>query len=76
MTEMVQARLDEESSRLLAQLVRATGKSRSEIVREALRGMAACHPMRGKSRVAGLGKFESGVPDLGSNKSHLKAFGG
>jgi hypothetical protein len=30
----------------------------------------------GKSRtVIGLGRFASGVPDLGSNKKHLEGFG-
>jgi hypothetical protein len=37
--------------------------------------MAASHPPAGRPRIAGLGRFASGVDDLGSNKRHLKGFG-
>ncbi len=41
------------------------------VVREGIRLLAATQP---KSRkVAGLGKFSSGIPDLGSDKKHLRA---
>jgi hypothetical protein len=33
----------------------------------------ACRPAI--RRIAGLGKFTSGLPDLGSNKKHLRGFG-
>jgi len=40
---------------------------------DVIRLLAACQP---KSRkIAGLGKFSSGVPDLGSRKKHLQDFG-
>jgi hypothetical protein len=49
------------------------GVSPSTVVREGIRLLAASQP---KSRkIAGLGKFASGIPDLGSNKKHLKGFG-
>lgn len=71
----VQARLDEEATRDLEHLRRALGLSTSEVVREAVRRMAATHPRAPRPRMAGLGQFASGVPDLGSNKKHLKGFG-
>ena len=42
--------------------------TRSKAVRGALRRLAASHPAHGRPRIIGLGKFASGVPDLGSNK--------
>jgi hypothetical protein len=71
----VQARLDPATSKILAQLVRRTGKKPSDVVREGLRLMAATHAAPVSPRVLGLGQFTSGVPDLGSSKHHLKGFG-
>ena len=71
----VQARLDRESQRALAQLVRRLGWSPSQVVREGLRLLAVCHGGRAGKKIVGLGKFCSGIPDLGSNKNHLKGFG-
>ena len=71
----IQARLDEDSQKILARLVKQLGWSRSRVVREGLRILAACHPRGGRSKIIGLGKFRSGIPDLGSNKEHLKGFG-
>jgi len=45
------------------------------VVREAIRRMATSYPLNVRPRIAGLGKFASGIPDLGSNKKHLKGFG-
>jgi len=72
---MVQARLDDQVSRDLADLCKAPGLSPSEVVREAVRRMAATHPRPDRPRIAGLGQFASGISDLGSNKKHLKGFG-
>jgi hypothetical protein len=49
------------------------GVSPSMVVREGIRLLAATQP-KGR-KIAGLGKFSSGVPDLGSNKKHLRGFG-
>jgi hypothetical protein len=75
MNSTVQARLDPSARRDLEQLVRTLGWSPSKIVREALRQMAVSHPPPARPRIVGLGKFSSGIPDLGSNKKHLKGFG-
>jgi hypothetical protein len=69
----IQARLDADTQKTLARLVDQLGVSPSTVVREGIRLLAASHP---KSRkIAGLGKFSSGIPDLGSNKKHLRGFG-
>ena len=69
----VQARLDNDTEKTLSRLVDQLGLSPSMVVREGIRLLAASQP---KSRkIAGLGKFESGIPDLGSNKKHLQGFG-
>jgi hypothetical protein len=75
MKTTVQARLNAEDQRKLTHLVHQLGWSPSRIVREGLDLLAASHPAPGRSRIAGLGKFSSGKPDLGSNKKHLKGFG-
>jgi len=75
MTSTIQARLDDHSRKLLRQLVRRTGWPPSEVVREGIRLLAACHLGNTRSKITGLGKFDSGIDDLGSNKQHLKRVG-
>jgi hypothetical protein len=71
----IQARLDDRSRKRLAVLVRELGWTPSQVVREGLRVLEATYLRRKKPGIIGLGKFESGVPDLGSNKKHLRNFG-
>jgi hypothetical protein len=75
MRPTAQARLDDEDRRNLKHLTRILGLSSSEVIRVALRRLAAAHPPAGRPRIAGLGQFASAVSDLGSNKKHLKGFG-
>ena len=76
MARVVQARLDDDTDRMLAELRRRTQLSDSELVRRAIRSLSVLpHPRRGP-KVIGVGRFESGIRDLGSNKAHLKGFGG
>jgi hypothetical protein len=74
MAKIVQARLDQDSEALLQRLRRRTGLSESALVRRGLALLEASE-RRGRSRIVGLGKFESGRRDLGSNKRHLRGFG-
>jgi hypothetical protein len=71
----IQARLDDRSRKRLAVLVQELGWTPSQVVREGLRILEASHMRRKKLGVVGLGKFRSGVSDLGSNKKHLRNFG-
>jgi hypothetical protein len=67
--------LDRPSRKRLTLLVRELGLTPSQIVREGLRVLAASYLRRKKRGVIGLGKFSSGVSDLGSHKKHLRTFG-
>lgn len=60
---------------MLQRLQRELGLSPSQAVREGLRLLSASHPPRNAPRIIGLGKFDSGISDLGSNKKHLDGFG-
>ncbi len=75
MRSAIQTRLDAPSRKRLAVLVRELGWTPSQIVREGLRVLSASYLRRKKRGVIGLGKFSSRVPDLGSNKKHLRDFG-
>jgi hypothetical protein len=75
MASAIQARLDEQTRKALARLVRELGWSPSQVVREGVRLLAACRLGRDGQKVIGSGRFKSGVKDLGSNKAHLQGFG-
>jgi hypothetical protein len=75
MGSTIQARLDGQSRKRLSVLVRELGWSPSRVVREGLRVLEATHRRKKKQCVIGLGKFRSGLSDLGSNKKHLQRFG-
>jgi hypothetical protein len=72
---IVQARLSVAEQTLLTRLRRSTGLSDSEIVRQGLLALAASQPGLEARQVVGIGKFDSGQSDLGSNKRHLRGFG-
>ena len=75
MSRIIHARLDTETEKLLKQLERRLGWNDSQVVREAIKALGALLVRRRSRRVIGLGRFRSGVPDLGSNKAHLEGFG-
>jgi hypothetical protein len=71
----IQARLDRQSRRALLLVTRRLGWSPSRAVREGLGLLATCHAGSINKKMVGVGKFASGVRDLGSNKKHLRGFG-
>jgi len=75
MPTTVQARLDAASQAALDRLTANLGWSPSRVVREALKALAAGHTRRRRPRVIGVGRFDSGITDLGSNPRHLDGFG-
>ncbi|NOX56282.1 MAG: hypothetical protein GXP27_17930 [Planctomycetes bacterium] len=75
MSRIVHARLDQRTEELLRQLQRRFGWNDSQVVREGIKTLAALLPDKGGRKIVGLGRFESGVPDLGSNPKHLRGFG-
>jgi hypothetical protein len=74
MSRVIHARLDAETERMLRRIGRDMGWSDSQIVREGIKILNGLTP-RGRRRMSGVGCFASGLPDLGSNKAHLKGFG-
>jgi hypothetical protein len=75
MSRVVHARLDPETDKLLRAIERRLGWTDSEAVRAGIKLLGGV-VLRGRARpIVGLGRFCSGVPDLGSNKDHLKGFG-
>lgn len=75
MGKMVHARLDGQTAALLEKVSRALGWTESQVIREGITRLGElCLPKK-QRRIIGLGKFKSGVRNLGSNKSHLKGFG-
>jgi hypothetical protein len=49
--------------------------SPSAVVREGIRLLAVSQQAPVRKKIIGLGKFRSGISDLGSNKRHLTGFG-
>jgi hypothetical protein len=75
MKTSVQARLDPETQAALDGLVRRFGWSTSRAVREGLHLLARQHGSGAARKMIGIGMFDSGIPDLGSNKKHLEGMG-
>jgi hypothetical protein len=77
MTNVVHARLDESTRRILLRLKRRYGWSDSEVVRQGIRALneTDSRPQNRAGQIVGLGKFKSGITDLGSNKDRLRNFG-
>lgn len=77
MTDIVHARLDAHTRQIMRRLKHRYGWSDSEVVRQGIRALSETEltPQDRRDQIVGLGKFKSGVPDLGSNKEHLRRFG-
>jgi hypothetical protein len=75
MTTTVQARLDEETQAALERLVRQHGLKPSDAVREGIRLLDKHHAPPARPRLIGIGKYDSGIPDLATNKKHMEGFG-
>jgi len=75
MAKVVQARLDDQTDKMLAELRQRTRLSDSELIRRAIRSFAVLAPASSGPRIVGIGRFASGIRDLGSKKAHLKGFG-
>jgi hypothetical protein len=75
MSTIIRARLDSGTDSLRNELQKQLGWTNSQIVREGIKSLSSLVRNTGKRKIIGLGKFESGISDLGSNKKHLKGFG-
>ncbi len=75
MSDTIHARLDEQTCTVRDQLQQQYGWNDSQIVREGIKALSYLVAGGRKRKIVGLGKFESGVKDLGSNERHLEGFG-
>lgn len=75
MSSSIHARLDDDTKVMRDELKKAEGWTDSEIVRRGIKLLAAVTPTKGKRKFTGAGKYDSGIPDLASNKDHLEGFG-
>jgi len=75
MKTSVQARLDEETAAALETLERSLGMSSSEIVREGIRLVQKRHAAMPRRKLIGVGEYDSGIPDLATNKKHMEGYG-
>ena len=75
MSRVIHARIDEETEKVLKELKRRLGWNDSNVVREGIKALSVMLVPKRRRKVYGLGRFESGIPDLGSNKDHLEGFG-
>jgi len=74
MTTTVQARLDEETLATLDRL-RLSGLRTSDVIRKGIHLVAKEAEGAKPIEIIGLGKYDSGITDLGSNKKHLAGLG-
>lgn len=75
MSAIVQVRLDEKTRVVLRRLVKRRGLTTSQILRKGIHLVAQEAEGSEPFRIIGLGEFDSGIPDLASNKRHLEGFG-
>jgi len=75
MSRVIHARLDEDSETVRRELARRLGWNDSQIVREGIKSLAGRVLPSRKRTIVGMGKFRSGIADLGSSKRHLEGFG-
>jgi hypothetical protein len=71
----VQARLDPETQKTLDSLVRHLGLTPSEVVREGVKLLGRLNLPRRRRKIIGLGKFDSGIPDLATNPKYMEDYG-
>ena len=75
MSNSIHARLDDDTQEMRDQLKKTEGWTDSEIIRRGIKLLASVTPVKGKRQFTGIGKYDSGVSDLASNKKHLEGFG-
>jgi hypothetical protein len=75
MPRVIHARLDVETEHFLHELQRRLGWNDSRVVREGIKALNVLLVPQRARQIVGLGRFRSGVRDLGSDKAHLRGFG-
>jgi hypothetical protein len=72
---VVQTRLDHETQSLLDRLVNEAGLTTSEVLRKGIKLVAATELPQRRRGLIGVGMYDSGIPDLATNKKHMEDFG-
>lgn len=75
MSSSIHARLDDETDSLREELRRSQGWTDSEIVRRGIKVLASITPALKKRKFRGVGKYNSGLGDLSTNKKYMEGFG-
>jgi hypothetical protein len=75
MSKVIQARLDAKTDGIRKQLQKQLGWTDSQVVREGITLLSPLIKTGGKRKIVGQGKFNSGIPDLATNKKHLEDYG-
>jgi hypothetical protein len=75
MAATVQARFDTKAQEALNRLTRANGWTRSQALRECVLRVDEQTIAKPLPRLIGIGCVDSGLPDLATNKAHMKDFG-
>lgn len=77
MNDIVHARIDTHTRQIMRRLQRRHGWSDSDIVRHGIRALGDTElpPGQRSKQIFGLGRFASGIKDLGNNDKHLRNFG-
>jgi hypothetical protein len=75
MSAVVQTRLDPETQTILERIVNESGLTRSDVLREGIKLVAEKKLSHRKHGLIGAGMFDTGIPDLATNKKYLEDFG-
>ncbi len=75
MGSVVQTRLNPETQALLDRLVQEKGLTPSEALRRGIKLLADAELQPRRRGLIGAGEFDSGLPDLATNKKYMDSFG-
>ncbi|HRP69062.1 MAG TPA: hypothetical protein PLY93_05985 [Turneriella sp.] len=78
MAKTITARIDDTTEKQLARLALKLHQSESQVIRRSIESLAALElntKRKPKKIFYGLGEYDSGIADLGTNKAYLHDFG-
>jgi hypothetical protein len=75
MGSSVQVRLDDETEAALKRIASAEGWTTSEALRFCIHQVDRQRGAKRRQRLIGIGEFDSGIPDLATNKKYLDDLG-
>jgi hypothetical protein len=75
MGAVVQTRLDDWTKAALENAARQEGRSVSDLVREGIHMVVSHHSASPRRKWIGVGKYDTGIPDLSTNPKYMEGFG-